>query len=328
MVRSPPEPGQRNAGHIQDPSSGGVTVVTASGNKRPQAKYLVVSPVRNEAQYIEGTIRSMACQTVPPAEWIIVNDGSTDETAELVKRHARSHAWIHLIDREKRQEGQDRQRGKGVIDTFYYGYERRTEEKYQFLVKLDGDVSFEPEYFEFLLQQFAANARLGIAGGTLYEQLDNKWTLRTALDHVRGPIKTYRRACFDEIGGLERALGWDGIDEWKARSQGWEVRSFAETRVYHHRPTGDATGKLKAKMEQGYGAHYMGYHPLYTIARGILHMTRRPYVLGGMTMMLGHLAAWMQGREQYGDRSVLRYVRRTQRRQLAGLLIGQGVHEF
>ena len=305
-----------------------MTVPTAIDRSTPQNKYLVVSPVRNEEQYIEGTIRSMVCQTVPPVEWIIVNDSSTDGTAEIVKRYAQHYPWMHLINRDKRQEGQDRQRGKGVIDTFYYGYERRIDDSHRFVVKLDGDVSFEPEYFGFLLEQFAADARLGVAGGSLYEQIcGTEWTLRSALDHVRGPIKMYRRACFVEIEGLERALGWDGIDEWKAQSKGWHVRSFAEMRVYHHRPTGEATGKLKAKIEQGYGAHYMGYHPLYTIARGVLHMARRPYVLGGLTMMLGHLAAWLQGREQYGDRSVRRFVRRTQRKQLVGLMLGRKVHE-
>ncbi len=298
------------------------------GQRSPAAylPYTIITPVRNEAQYIETTIRSMVNQTVPPGEWIIVNDGSTDETASIVAAHARRHPWLRLVNRDRREQGQDRQRGKGVIDTFYYGYEQRHSDGYGFIVKLDGDVSFEPEYFEFLLAKFSANPDLGIAGGSLYEQLDGQtWTLRSAPDHVRGPIKMYRRACFEAIGGLERALGWDGIDEWAALAKGWQVCSFDEMRVFHHRATGAATGKLKSKLEQGYGTHYMGYHPLYTLARGIRHMTMRPYVLGGVTLVLGHLTAWLRGREQYGDPSVLRYVRRTQRKQLAGLLAGRRV---
>ena len=124
--------------------------------------YLVVSPVRNEAEYIETTIRSMINQTVPPSAWIVVNDGSTDKTGEIVSKYAQLHPWLKLVNRDRRQEGKDRQRGKGVIDTFYYGYERRFGDDYEFVVKLDGDVSFEPEYFEFILQQFTENPRLGI----------------------------------------------------------------------------------------------------------------------------------------------------------------------
>ena len=137
----------------------------------------------------------------------------------------------------------------------------------------------------------------------------------------------YRRACFDEIGGLVRALGWDGIDEWKALSLGWQVRSFGQQRVLHRRITGNATGMLKAKIEQGYGAHYMGYHPLYTVARGVRHMCLRPYLIGGMALILGHLSAWAQGREQFPERAVLRYVRQTQLGQLRALLTGKRAYK-
>lgn len=290
--------------------------------------FIVVTPVRNEAQYIEATINSVVTQTRAPCEWIVVNDGSTDETASIVETYAKVYPWLKLINRDRRGQGQDRQRGKGVIDAFYYGYERRTGDAHGFVVKLDGDVSFEPEYFEFLLTEFSANPHLGIAGGSLYERIDGKtWTLRSAPDHVRGPIKMYRRTCFEAIGGLEGVLGWDGIDEWAALAKGWEVRSFDEMHVFHHRATGAATGKLRSKLEQGYGAHYMGYYPLYTLARGIWHMCMRPYVIGGLTLVLGHLLAWLQGHKQYWDQSVLRYVRRTQRKQIASLLVGKRLYK-
>lgn len=291
---------------------------------RPDTRYVVISPVRNESRFIEGTIQAMAGQTVKPREWVIVNDGSTDETAEIVARYARLHPWLKLVHRDRREDRGDRQRGKGVIDTFYYGYERLSRQDYAFIVKLDGDISFEPGYFEFLLGQFAAQPRLGIAGGGIYERTDGRhWSLRSAPDHVGGPAKMYRRACFEEIGGLVRALGWDGIDEWKALSLGWQARSFGHLRVLHHRITGNATGMLKAKIEQGYGAHYMGYHPLYTVVRGVRHMCLRPYVVGGMALILGHLSAWAQRREQFPERALLRYVRQTQLGQLRALLTGK-----
>jgi glycosyltransferase involved in cell wall biosynthesis len=270
----------------------------------------------------------MVNQTIHPNEWIIVNDGSTDNTAEIIEQYARQHPWLKLVHRDKREDKGDRQRGKGVIDTFYYGYDHLTSPDYLAIVKLDGDVSFEPIYFEFLLSEFAANPKLGIAGGGLYERIDGlNWSLRSAPDHVGGPAKTYRRACFDAMGGLEHRLGWDGIDEWKALSLGWQVKSFSELQVLHYRIMGNATGMLKSKIEQGYGAHYMGYHPLYTIFRGMRHMLMRPYLVGGLAIMTAHLMAWLQGREQFPDPAVIHLVRRTQLKQISGLLAGKRLYK-
>ncbi len=286
--------------------------------------YVVITPVRNEAEYIETTICSMTQQTIKAAEWIIVNDGSTDETAEIVARYAAEHPWIKLVDREDRGA---RQRGRGVVEAFYAGYETITQD-YDVIVKLDGDLSFGPSYFESLLREFAVNPKLGIAGGGVYERLDGEnWVLDSSRDHVRGPTKVYRRACFEAIGGLVLALGWDGIDEWKALSLGWEIQSFRKLKVYHYRVTGAATGSLRSRIEQGYGAHYMGYNPLFIVMRGIRYMFLRPYLIGGIVMVVGYVVAWLRGQEQMPDPSLIRHVRRTQLKQLAGLLRGKPVHK-
>jgi poly-beta-1,6-N-acetyl-D-glucosamine synthase len=289
-----------------------------------QTGYAVISPVKDEAEFIEKTIDSMSRQTIRPRVWVIVNDGSKDRTEAIVLQYAQTHNWIKLVNRPD-QGG--RKRGKGVVQAFYAGYEMLIED-YDFIVKLDGDVSFESSYFEALLREFATDPQLGIAGGGVYEKPDGKtWVLYTPKDHVRGATKMYRRACFESIGGLVPAMGWDGIDEWKALSLGWRVQSFLDLKVFHYRFTGAATGFLKSCIEQGNGAYRMGYHPLFMIARGIRRMTDRPYVIGGIAMVGAYFRSYLRREEMLADPSVVRYVRRTQLRKLAGWLAGKPIHE-
>jgi len=286
-------------------------------------RYTVITPVRNEAAFIEKTLNSMTCQTIHPVEWVIVNDGSSDGTEAIVARWAESYSWIRLVNRDDRGA---RQRGKGVIEAFYAGYTKLSQ-SFEYIVKLDGDISFEKDYFERLLREFTSDSALGIAGGGVYEQPDGKtWVLYTVKDHVRGATKMYRRTCFDAIGGLVAAMGWDGIDEWKALSLGWKVQSFLEFPAYHYRFTGAATGFFKSCIEQGEGAYRMGYHPLYMIARGVRCMTDRPYVLGGIAMVAAYGKAWLRREEMLADPTVVRYVRQTQVQKLIGLLAGKPVH--
>ncbi|HSQ17941.1 MAG TPA: glycosyltransferase family A protein [Anaerolineales bacterium] len=286
--------------------------------------YVVISPVKDEAAFIETTICSMIEQTMRPAAWIIVNDGSRDNTEAIVQKYAQEHRWITLVNR---QDAGIRKRGKGVVEAFYTGYEMLAE-PYDFIVKLDGDVSFGPNYFEGLLDKFARDPLLGIAGGGLYERPDGKtWVLYTTRDHVRGCTKVYRRGCFEAIGGLVASMGWDGIDEWKALAMGWRVESFLRLPIYHYRFTGAATGYLKSCIEQGGGAYRMGYHPLFMIARGIRRITDRPYVIGGAAMIGAYFVAWLRKQELLADPPVVRYIRQTQMKKLVGLISGKPIHE-
>jgi len=293
-----------------------------------ELRYAVISPVRNEAEHIEKTLESMASQTVPAAEWIIVNDSSTDETGAMAQRYADKHPWIKVVLKDKRADKGDRQRGKGVVDTFYFGRDQLSTDDYEFIIKLDGDVWFPPEYFEFLLTRFVERPRLGIAGGGLFERTDGKnWSLVSAPDHVGGPAKMYRRECFDAIGGIAAVLGWDGLDEWIALSKGWEVEAFIDLPVHHYRIMGNATGPLKAKIEQGYGAHNMGYHPLYQVMRGMRHLFVPPFLLGGCAMVGAYFWAALQGRDQLPDAELKRFIRDTQWRQLTAALRGKRVYK-
>ena len=280
-------------------------------------KYVVITPVRNEATYVEKTLTSMVAQIVKPAQWIIVNDGSTDGTGQIVGDYAAQYPWIRLINGEDRGF---RQRGPGVVAAFYEGLRHLTERDYEVIAKLDGDLSFDPWYFETLLEAFARNPRLGITCGSICVQTNGQWTTERFLTPwTSGPSKVYRRACFEAIGGLRWSLGWDGVDNWHAQMLGWDIGSDRRLRVLHHRPPGAATGSLKGRVEEGQGAYYIGYHPLFMLARGIWRMRDRPYVIGGCTMIWGYVDSWLSGREQV-EPELVRFVRRTQLRLLISLL--------
>lgn len=292
--------------------------------QRYPSSYVVISPVRNEVEYIEKTIESMIHQTILPIAWVIVNDGSTDATELIVLKYSLTHPWIKLVNRADRGK---RERGKGVVEAFYTGLDT-VKVNYEFVVKLDGDVSFSENYFECLLQGFYSNPKLGIAGGGLYEWRDGKtWKLWSVRDHVRGPTKVYRRSCFNEIGGLIPSLGWDGIDEWKALSLGWQVESFLDNKIFHYRSTGGVGGSLHHRIEQGYGAYRMGYHPLFILARGLRKTIYRPYLIGGLAMIGSYTLAWLQKQEMVADPELVRYIRKTQMRKLIGLLSGKPIYD-
>ena len=287
-------------------------------------RYVVISPVKDEAAFIEPTICSMIAQTIQPSTWVIVNDGSRDATESIVQKYAQENSWIRIVNRK---DSGIRKRCKGVVEAFYAGFNTLTE-PHDFIVKLDGDVTFEPNYFESLFNRFYSDPQLGIAGGGLYERPDGEtWILFTVKDQVRGCTKVYRRECFEDIGGMVASMGWDGIDEWQALAKGWKVESFLEPKIYHYRFTGAATGFLKSFIEQGNGAYRMGYHPLFMVARGIRRIIDRPYVIGGAAMIGAYFIAWLQKQEMLADPSVVRYVRQSQMKKLVGLISGKPVHE-
>ena len=274
--------------------------------------YAVVSPVRNEAKYLQLTIDSMLLQTIKPAHWIIVNDGSTDETGRIAEAAAFSVPWITVINRSDRGF---RKAGSGVVDAFYEGHRLIEGKPFNYIVKLDGDLSFAPDYFEKCFEHFDACERLGIAGGTVCINLAGAIEVESKVDprfHVRGATKIYRWACWQDIGELVRMPGWDTMDEVKANMLGWVTLTLSDLRIVHHRPTGAAYGAWRDRVKNGLGCYIMGYHPLFMFLKSIRRITERPYVVGSCGLLFGFIKGYVSRAPRIQDKPLIKYFRRQQ----------------
>lgn len=277
-------------------------------------KYFIITPVRDEALYIEKTLKSVASQTIKPVEWIIVNDGSSDGTGEIIDRYSSQYDWIKTVHRKNRGF---RKSGGGVIEAFYDGFNRIEQIEWDFIVKLDGDLSFETEYFEKCFQQFRENPRLGIGGGAIYSNIKGKLELeRNPMFHVRGATKIYRRRCWDAIGGLIKAPGWDTIDEVKANMKGWETKTFFEIRAIQLKYTGAADGTWRSSVKDGVANYVSGYHPLFMFLKCIKRTFQKPYVGGSLGHFYGFISGYTKKIPRIEDRAFINYIREQQIRRM------------
>ncbi len=279
-------------------------------------KYVVITPVRDEETYLPRTIESMAAQTIPPREWIIVNDGSKDATGKIADEAAAMYDWIRVVHRDDRGY---RKWGAGIIEAFYAGFDVLQCKDWDFMSKLDGDLSFEPNYFESAFAKFRENPKIGIGGGVLYHFTDGERILeRHPVFHVRGGVKIYRRACWDALGGLWIGPGSDLMDETKANMLGWITQSFTDIHMIHHRPTGDTYGRWGGSVKDGKIDYVTGYHPLFLLAKWARRSVRRPYVLGSLALAYGYFSARFQKIPQVDDPELIRYIRKQQLARLFG----------
>jgi poly-beta-1,6-N-acetyl-D-glucosamine synthase len=282
------------------------------------ASYIIISPIRNEAQYLNNTIRSLAGQTIQPTRWILVDDGSNDETGQIIDEAAKAHDWITAIHRADRGF---RQAGGGVIDAFYDGYKAIGEQAWEFLVKLDGDVTLSKDYFERCLDQFARDPKLGIGGGTVCNEVNGQLVVESKVDpkfHVRGATKIYRRKCWDAIGGLLRAAGWDTLDEVKANMLGWTTCTFPDIQLIHHRRAGEAYGRWNNLIKNGRANYIAGYHPLFMLVKCARRLFEKPYVIGGCGLWTGFATGYLKRIPQVNDPELIRYFRQQQMNRLLG----------
>lgn len=286
-----------------------------------QLTYVLITPARDEEELIELTIRSVLQQTVRPKKWIIVSDGSTDRTDEIVNTYIADNNWIELL---RMPEHRDRHfEGKALC--FDAGWERVKDLTPDIIGNLDADISFESDLFSFLLSEFAANPQLGI-GGPAYSEHGVTYDFRfSSVRHVSGACQLFRRECLDAIGGYAPIKG-GGIDVvacLMARMKGWQTRTFPEKMTVHHRALGSAMNAgLRAKFRLGERDYVLGRHWLWELFRSLYQMTRPPFIAGGAAVLAGYVWAMLRRVERPVSRNLVQFQRREQMERLKRFFLG------
>jgi hypothetical protein len=285
--------------------------------------YVLITPARNEEDVIRETLESVTRQTVLPRRWVIVDDGSTDRTAEIVQEFCRRHPWIDLVRRPARVE----RSFAGKANAVNQALERIRAGGVEFEVvgNLDADVSFEADYVEFILARFAENPRLGVAG-TPFTQEGGYDSTRDSFEgqnYVAGPFQLFRDECFREIGGYvaNHAGGVDWIAVMTARMKGWTVTAFPQKRFHHHRPMGTAErGRVKAMFSYGEKDYYLGGSPVWQVVRSCYQTTKRPLILGGASLFAGYLWATLSRIPRAVSPELMQFHRAEQMRKLRSIV--------
>lgn len=276
--------------------------------------YLIVTPCRNEGKYARKTLDTVVKQTVVPKLWVIVDDGSTDDTPEILAEYAAQYDWIKIVRREDRGK---RSVGPGVVDAFYAGLDTVDIKAFDYICKLDLDLILPLGYFEALIERMEENPRLGTCSGKAYFVDEKGREVSECIsDEVSlGMTKFYRRQCFEQIGGLVREVMWDGIDCHRCRMLGWIACSWDDQaiRFIHLRPMGSSQkGILTGRLRWGYGQYFMGTGLAYITASAIFRMSKPPVCIGGMAIWWGYVWSLIKRKERYGDPEFRRFVRRCQ----------------
>ena len=281
--------------------------------------YSVISPVRDEADYLAATAASIVSQTHRPLRWVIVDDGSTDNTRSIAEQWAAEHPWIAVIASGSEHE---RARGAPIVAAFRRGL-RELDRRPEIVVKLDGDLFLPAHYFAWVASVFARDPRAGVVGGTVWMPESGRWRLdygKTS-HNVHGVAKAYRYDCLDDIGGLQESMGWDGIDEYAARARNWHVHALGELSILHYKPRGSKQRPLRARWEEGRGNAFMGYRWDFMLLRAAYRgLVERPRVLGGLALLTAFLDARLRRLPRAPDPGAISELRREQAQRMRSLL--------
>ncbi|HEX3741002.1 MAG TPA: glycosyltransferase family 2 protein [Terriglobales bacterium] len=278
--------------------------------------YVLITPARNEAAFIELTLRAVVSQTVLPLKWVVVSDGSTDGTDEMVQRYAREYHWIELLRMPQRTE----RHFAGKVHAFNAGYSKVKGINFEVVASLDADISFDKDYFSFLLQQLGNDPALGLVGTPFREASSHSYDYRfTSIEHVSGACQVFRRECFEDIGGyVPVRKGIDHIAVVTARMKGWKTRTFPERECFHHRAMGTAeAGKLAARFRIGENDYTIGNHPLWELFRTAYQTTKKPYFFGGVAILFGYISAAVRREPRPVSPELVRFCRSEQILRLA-----------
>ncbi|HYA40456.1 MAG TPA: glycosyltransferase family A protein [Syntrophobacteraceae bacterium] len=274
--------------------------------------YVIITPVKDEEKFIEYTIKSVISQTVMPTEWIIVDDGSVDNTRKIIEAYSDGNPWIRPVYRNDRGA---RRPGLRHLKAFYDGYAKLEDSDWTFLVKLDGDLSFAEDYFEKCFGYFTENPRLGIGGGVILNVLQDRLVPeKHPLFHVRGATKIYRRQCWEAIGGIMMSPSYDTLDEIKANMLGYQTRSFPGLKVFHHRCTGKAYGRWGSAVKDGLCDYISGYHPLFMACKCVKRAIGEPFPVNALGLLYGYCSGYMNKVQRVPDASLIKYLRQQQLR--------------
>src|ERR1035437_2284507 len=286
------------------------------------SKYVLITPARDEAEFIELTIKSVVAQTVRPVKWAIVSDGSTDGTDDIVRRYAAEHPWIELVRMPERRE----RHFAGKVYAFNAGYTIVASLDYAAIGSLDADISFDEDYFSFLLRKLAQDPLLGLVGTPFKDRSNGTYDYRiVGHEHVSGACQLFRRECFEAIGGYVPVKG-GGVDQIAvitARMKGWKNNTFTEKTCVHHREMGTAQhGLLATRFRSGIKDYVYGGHPVWEFFRTGYQMSKRPFVVGGLLLGAGYSWALLRGIERPISSEMVAFRRREQMQRLRGLITG------
>jgi biofilm PGA synthesis N-glycosyltransferase PgaC len=282
----------------------------------------LIVPFLDEAALLPQLLDSIAAQERPPDRLLLVDDGSSDGSAALAEAFASRHGYATALRRPPRSPGADRLAGAHELRAFAWAL-GALEDDWDVVAKLDADLRLAPATLAAMETRFAADERLGIAGPRLLstDEEGRDVSHRTRREHVEGAVKFYRRQCLDEISPLPLILGWDTIDEVRARMRGWHTLGgeAGEPAVLHLRPMGAHDGAVRAFRRWGTCAYAYGEHPLHVLLLAVRHARERPLLVGGAAYFWGWLLAGLR-RAPRAEPEVRAHVRRDQLRRLAGRL--------